>query len=54
MAKMPGPPLTREDIGTLAASQQTNVRDGQSLMDTMTWTISKVEFGFGKMLFAER
>jgi len=28
-------PLARDDVGTLAASQQTNDRDEQSLMDTL-------------------
>ena len=28
-------PLARDDVGTLAARQQTNDRDGQSLMDTL-------------------
>ena len=28
-------PLARDDVGTLAASQQTNDRDGQSPMDTL-------------------
>ena len=28
-------PLARDDVGTLAASQQTNDRDGQSLTDTL-------------------
>jgi hypothetical protein len=38
-------PLARDDIGTIAASQQTNERDGQSLMDVL------VSF---QMLYADR